>query len=331
MTFKLFIPSILHLLVDFFSIYLLNSFNYDLNTSIIFIAAYDILAFLTQPFLGALIEKNKHPETLMTISGLSLFLAIFIPNKIIVLILIGLSNSLFHVSAGKLVIEKANKTSPLGIFISFGSLGVYFGTAFSDIYFLTLMASIFALLILINQFMHYETISYSFSKDQGSYKTLLFPLVLISIGVILRGFLGTYTNFTWTSSVSESALFITLAIFFGKFIGGFLIDWFGSTPLILVSTILSFISMFFDNIYFSLIGIFAINLMMALTLDLVRKAMPRFTAFGFGILAASLLLGTILAIVFRNQLTYNNYINKILAIINGLILIWSLFILKRER
>jgi len=332
MNFKFFIPSILHFLVDFFSIYVLLSFNLDLENAAILAFLYDSIAFLLQPLLGAIFERIKHLKLLIDISAILIIIALFIPEKYTAIIIVGSGNALFHVSAGKLLLDKAEASSPLGVFISFGALGVGLASTFSDFYLFNILLFIFIIMLLVNQTMPYEKITYDFEKNNVMKKTNLLPLILIVLSVLFRGFFGFYTNYSWTNDVKYSVLIISIFVFLGKFLGGFILDKFKAIPLLVISLVLSISGfIFMNNIYLALLGILGTNLLMAFTLDLVRKVMPRYRAFGFGLLAAFLTIGSFLAMYLKTNFPYMILINFILVIINVIFLLIALLAYKKEK
>ena len=141
----------LHFCVDFvcvFGLYLIaNMLDHkgkdDLFISIVFLL-YNCLAFLLQPFFGMLVDRFKDPKktknfkylVLLSLGvlllGWTLFMILEVGKNLIflmfiVVILFGLSNALFHVSAGKQVLMFTNKATPGGLFVSTGALGVGLG------------------------------------------------------------------------------------------------------------------------------------------------------------------------------------------------------------
>jgi len=128
-----------------------------------------------------------------------------------------------------------------------------------------------------------------------------------------------------------AVLCLALAIFIGKFLGGFILDAFGSFPLIIASSAISFGAFFFPSIALvSLIGVFAVNLLMALTMEYMRNAMPSFMGFGFGLLASFLLLGYMSATYLKTAVAYQNWIVPFLILFNCGTLIYSGFSLKNH-
>ena len=332
MSFKLFIPSFLHLLVDFFSIFLLFSFKVDTQTALLLVVLYDCLAFMSQPIFGALIEKVKRLNGIISLSVMVIIVAQFITLSYIAIPLAALGNALFHVAAGKLVIDKSSKSSPLGIFISFGALGVGFATLYANKQLFVLLLFILFVLVLVNEFINYDDIPYVNNQENNDQKTYIFPVILIMIGVTLRGFFGYYTDKSSLTQLNNGALISVFVVFIAKFIGGFLIDKFKMIPVIILSLILSIIGISFAQIsYLYLFGVFGVNLLMAATLELIRRVLPNNHAFGFGLLASCLAFGSLLGIYLIGSYKYIFYINMILTSINSLSLILSVVYYKKKK
>jgi hypothetical protein len=229
------IPSFLHFFVDFFSVYALVSFK-GLNLSS---------------------EDSKNLKYLGVLGCLLITIGCLIPEVIIAVILLGLGNALFHVTQGKILLDKSEKAAPLGVFISFGSLGLGLALTFSNVFLFWSLLGIFMVLAFVNALVDYSKIIFDFNSAQRDKKTLVLPLILIVSGVFLRGFFGQYNVYQWLDSVNGYAvLCLALAVFTGKFLGGFILDAFGSLPLIIASSAISFGAFFFPSIIMvSLLGV----------------------------------------------------------------------------
>lgn len=328
------IPSLLHFFVDFFSVYVVVSFKglaLSGESLVLLTVGYDALAFLPQPVLGAIFEKSKNLKYLGALGCLLVIVGALIPEAITAVILLGLGNALFHVCDGTIILEKSKKAAPLGVFISFGSLGLGLALSFANPYLFFVLLGLFALLAVISCFLDYEKIPFSFEAEKGKEKTLLLPLCFIVLGVFLRGFFGPYSDNAWTSSVSFPALFSSVAVFLGKFCGGFVLDLVGGLPLIILSGALSLVCVFFPSVAaVSLLGVVGVNLLMALTMEFVRRAMPKHLAFGFGLLASFLFVGYIFGFSLKSLLPFQSYLVPTLMALNTATLVYCSIALKKE-
>jgi hypothetical protein len=328
------IPSLLHFFVDFFSIYALCSFKswgFDPEIFAILSIAYDGLAFLPQPLFGALLERSRRLPYWGAIGCLAVVLGALIPQPVVAIILVGLGNSLFHVCLGKVILDKAEVSSPLGVFISFGSVGVGLALSFSNLYLFLSLLVVFVALTVASCFIDYSRIDYSYSVPKEQSKTKILPLVLIVLGVFLRGFFGPYVHYSFASDVSYVALWLSLAIFAGKACGGFILDVLGVLPLLLVSLTLSLVGVFFpESLGMSLLSVFGVNLLMALTMDLMRRAMPSYRAFGFGLLACFLVLGYLGGASLVLAAPFQDWLTPVLMIVNTVSLVFVGLSLRKE-
>lgn len=330
------VPCLLHLFVDFFCIYALLSYDINAETRLIWFTVYNCLAFLLQPVIGALIEKSKRNKELASFGCAFVIVGALFPNLYVTSIVSGIGNAMFHVCMGTIVLNKSEKSSPLGAFISFGAIGVGLASVFHNGWLFYSFLFVFAGLTALNMFTSYEFIPYDFKEDfkkevsKEDLKPLPIIIGLITLGVILRGFFGKYSEIN--VDISYLVLYIELAMFLGKFVGGFILDLLGGIPLICISLALSILGLFFpSNIYLILLGIFGTNLLMAFTMELVRRSMPNNLGLGFGLLASGLMTGTYIG-SFVITYGYVYYIPLILMIINALSLFASLVVVyKKER
>ena len=324
------IPCLLHLFVDFFCIYALLSYDINAETRLIWFTVYNMIAFLTQPVIGALIEKSKRNKELASFGCAFVIVGALFPNLYVTSIVGGIGNAMFHVCMGTVILNKSEKSSPLGAFISFGAIGVGLASVFHNGWLFYSFLFAFAALTALNMFISYEFIPYDFKEDfkknvtKEDLKPLPVIIVMITIGVILRGFFGKYSAID--VDISYLILYIELAMFLGKFTGGFILDLLGGIPLLCISLALSILGLFFPaNIYIILLGIFGTNLLMAFTMELVRRSMPDNLGLGFGLLASGLLTGTYIG-EFTISYGYLYYIPLVLMIVNALSLLVSLVV-----
>ena len=136
--------SVLHLLVDGLCVcclYLIASSFSAMHLVGIFLT-YNILAFLTQPLTGLWADSMKHRHWMLLASVLLLTVAVLATSIVIsfrlstvgmmvVPILLGMGNSLFHVWGGKQVaVTTGNDMRALGAFVSTGAFGLALGIVF---------------------------------------------------------------------------------------------------------------------------------------------------------------------------------------------------------
>lgn len=149
----------LHLLVDGMcacSVFMLQGSLTGVGVAVLFVT-YNVLAFMTQPFVGMWMDRRRPGmmclwvAVLLLLSGALLTtlyplysfsplspLCHTLPIKLLLLVsiatLLGLGNSLFHVFGGKFVTEStANDPRHLGFFVSSGALGLALGGAWHSL------------------------------------------------------------------------------------------------------------------------------------------------------------------------------------------------------
>lgn len=145
----------LHLLVDGMcacSVFMLQGALTGVGVAVLFVT-YNVLAFMTQPFVGMWMDRRRPgvmclwAAVLLLLSGalLTTLYPLFATEVAgvaqvaeaaklallaVVAVLLGMGNSLFHVFGGKFVTEStANDPRHLGFFVSSGALGLALGGA----------------------------------------------------------------------------------------------------------------------------------------------------------------------------------------------------------
>lgn len=149
----------LHLLVDGMcacSVFMLQGALTGVGVAVLFVT-YNVLAFMTQPFVGVWMDRRRPgvmclwAAVLLLLSGalLTTLYPLFATEVAgvaqvaeaaklallaVVAVLLGIGNSLFHVFGGKFVTEStANDPRHLGFFVSSGALGLALGGAWHSL------------------------------------------------------------------------------------------------------------------------------------------------------------------------------------------------------
>lgn len=329
-TFILF--TILHFLVD--GICALTIFSYlvvnqDTTSTTIILLIYNFLAFLTQPFIGLLIDKYKNKERLfLFISILFLFFGVILKNySIIASILLGIGNSFFHISGGKYVICHTNNIIDIGVFVSTGALGLAIGCNYTNSYLLLITLG---LIFIISSIIIFSKDSILLSdkvttNQKLDYKMVFILLSLVCICVFIRSFVGKIPNFTFEKTKLILVLF-GLASTLGKATGGIISKIFGINKTIILTMLLSMILLSFgnNNLYLSLLGILLFNTSMPITLYLANRII-KYQGFAFGMLAAFLIPGYLLGLY-----SFNDIIIKILIITLSIISVILVIIVNKR-
>ena len=300
---KLFLFSIMHLVTDGLCSYLVFSKLYSDNIKFAFyiFVGYNILAFVTQSPIGALIDKHNRPKLFLAISILSMIFGyVFSGVWFLAVTFIGIANSIFHVAGGKYITDKSgNDISHLGIFVSTGAIGLVLGQRYLSF---ELMPYLFFALLIISGLLvifseDSETVDYPEKFEDKKLET--FALLAIVGVVAIRSFVGKVVTPDFTLS---GHMFLVIAIFtaLGKAAGGICSRIFGIKPTTLVSMLTAAICLTLGagNPALFVFGIFAFNFSMPITLYYANILLKGNEGFAFGTLAAALTPGYFIAMSF---------------------------------
>lgn len=350
----LIVATFLHFLVDLscgFLVFQLCFNSGDPNYIAIILVAYNALAFGLQPIFGFLVDR--FPKTIrywksFSLILLSLSLIVFIQQNdinldstivFICLIIAGVSNAAFHVSFSKEIMADEKKYG-LGIFVSSGALGIAIAYclygAFQILLFVIPFIVIplgFVAVFMLPVYQEVKGASEVKFKNNLSWKPIAAALCSIIVAVFLRAMMGSYTNSNLSVILFSQQYIVVFSIaigaFVGKFIGGFLIDWINEKIVLIVATIISISCLFFLNTHFvvAMIFSFSINMLMPLTLSMIKRVLPSLNATGFGLLAAVLFPGVFFAAYLKN-LYYSSWILLAIVFINAVMLLLLLLFSK---
>lgn len=300
----------LHFLVDglcICCIYLLADSSSVANLLEVFIT-YNVLAFLTQPLTGMLADRLR-PEGMLLAAAVALLaigVAVAFPlgstddvlPLYIVAVLLGLGNSLFHVWGGRLVtVSTGNDIRALGVFVSTGAFGLAVGMLFhSRLVLVAFLLAIAALAFYALRLTSKELQVLDSELNQKPVSMILWLAVLALMAIVmLRSLLGE----TFSAGIAKGGMMI-LAIgavaMTGKIAGGFLSHWMGivwAMLLVVAGIVACLLLPSTETVLF--IGLLLVNCTMAVTLYLVNALLPGREGLAFGLLAAALMPGYLLA------------------------------------
>ena len=306
------IATVLHFLVDglcLCSLYLMVGTAKATDLLTLFLT-YNILAFMTQPLTGWWIDRLRQKQMALLIATMFLALAVilmmantlwwgFTPvSTIVVAILLGLGNSLFHVWGGKLTaVLTGNDMRALGIFVSTGVMGLTIGALFASWWLLAGMLLLISLLGAIPlHFAFAETYNPILPKPSMQV-WLWLPAILVF--VMLRSFVGEIVP-TGLERTSDVLLPLAIVAMIGKAGGGWVARWMGIGHALVICICITAICMMWkggDNstLLPIMLSVLAINFTMPMTLHLANRMLPRREGLAFGLLAAVLIPGYMLA------------------------------------
>jgi len=234
--------------------------------------------------------------------------------------LIGMGNSFFHVGGGgySLSVSKG-KAAGIGIFVGPGSLGLAAGILFPDmklVYVIGLviagMAVVFQGAMRGSRYIKKSSDSLQeFLKEKKVHNNaadesirevpslppwiLVLTAILLCLAVAFRAFGGSFPGYSWKKGI-PAILIAAIFVMAGKIAGGFAYDQFGAWKTIVISSVFAapVIVLFSGNAPASLLGIFALNIAMPVTLVLLYRCLHQYPAFSFGLAASVLFPGSLL-------------------------------------
>lgn len=327
---KTILYTILHFVVDGICACIIFSKLYtkDETTCLIVFFIYNFLAFLSQPFIGFLIDKYGHPKIFLLGSiGMLSFGYLFNFQFVLSSIFLGIGNSFFHVCGGKdISLHTKNDIVSLGIFVSTGAIGLVLG---QKCYSNGLLICFFSILFLVSILL---LLSKEMTKGNEEvypmecihFKEVLFFLLLLVI-VMIRSFIGKIVIIDFDVSVP---IFIGIAgaQALGKALGGVASRWLGPKKTILISIVISILCLCLgnQNPYLLCLGILMFNCSMPITLYYANQILKGKEGFAFGALAAALIPGYLLG-----MLEYSPLVTKLcISILSFLSAIFVIIVCK---
>ena len=279
-----------------------------------YFVVYNVLAFLTQPLTGMLADGVKQRHWILLSSIIMLILAVLetvfviafcsaAPVVILVVlsVLLGIGNSLFHVWGGKeTAVSTGNDIRALGMFVSTGAFGLAVGSVFLShalMFCLLIGICIMALAYLrIDTAKPIDTTEVDIESKEYSKLLVWAVLILIMLIVAGRSFLG--ESFTGVIDKTPMVVLLVGALTMtGKMAGGWLVKWMGmvTSVIILVAGAVVCLVARGNHIGIALAGLFMVNCTMPITLYWANVMLKRREGLAFGLLAASLIPGYLIA------------------------------------
>ena len=327
------ISALLHFLVDGLCVcclYLMVC-PFDASQFVGYFILYNVLAFLTQPLTGYMVDRVEHKHWVLLASVLLLTLATMITIVLglssnfsppfreglgeglllpfreglgagLLSVLLGLGNSLFHVWGGQQVaVHTGNDIRSLGVFVSTGAFGLAVGAVFFSWWLLfgfLLAICLLAIVVTLPRFLPAKDCS-NFSPQfrEGPGEGLPFReglgvgLLLLIMSVVA---LRSWLCEDLTSDITRTQTMVLLLGFtamLGKAAGGFLCKWLGLVWAVLLMVVATAVSYFLPSYLFTFLPLFFVNCTMPVTLWLANLLLPRREGLAFGLLAAALMPG----------------------------------------
>lgn len=329
---------------------------------------YNVLAFMTQPFVGLWIDsRSVGPKpfavatvlllggALSTIVGLMLSGAtnhvLMTVGLFLGVVLIGMGNSLFHVAGGRIVARSTqNDLRHLGVFVSSGAVGLVVGAKLGSMLGLTAVAAVLVLLLwaLLAAAKPRGVVAsegavaasaeptavvsaYSAAPSVPTASGSAVPLLLcLLLVVFVRSWLGKVVPPS-VEGFAPFAVVVALLAFAGKAGGGFVARRFGVERTLMV-LLLAAAGCFLLTAYswlWWLAMVLLINGTMALTLHLANRLLPGREGLAFGLLAGVLFPGYLLGMFCASSALAYALLFPLVATI-GIELLVLLFVRERR-
>lgn len=296
------------------------------------ILTYNVLAFMSQPLTGMMADRMVQRHWLLLASAMLLTVAVAMASLhakaewllVLVAVVLGTGNSLFHVWGGKqTVVKMGNDMRMLGVFVSTGALGLAVGAVFGS--WVLLYGLLLVYVALAVAYVRWDE-----SEDTGGQTPLcsvncaqdgasprvsqsgansrvlpvaaMSPVTVWTLVVALMLFVG-YRSFAgevFSQGITKSQsliLVIGAMAMLGKMAGGWIARYVGILKSLMV--LLAGVALCFlfrgQFVWVLLLGIFLMNCTMPITLFLANLLLPKREGLAFGLLAAALIPGWLLA------------------------------------
>lgn len=307
--------SVLHLLVDGLCVCCLYLIASSLSASHLvgIFLTYNMLAFLTQPLTGLWADRMERRHWMLLASVILLTMAVLATSIVInfglstmgmmvVVVLLGMGNSLFHVWGGKQVaVTTGNDMRALGAFVSTGAFGLALGFIFFS--WPLLYVALLSISVLSTAYVHLDLKAGTSVNNQEverrfSKVFIWVSLLVLMFVVMLRSLVGE----TFTGGISRTnslVLLIGLLSMLGKMTGGWIAHHLGIVRMLALVVVLVAVCLVFrgQEMVMPLVGLFAVNCTMPVTLYLANVVLPKQEGLAFGLLAAALIPGYLLAFI----------------------------------
>lgn len=261
------------------------------------VIAYNLTAFLSQPFWGWLLDRRASyaPGAAAGVlaSGLGVLAAALHP--LAGAFVLGCGNAIFHVGAGALVYEAApGKAGGPGLFVAPGGIGIVAGLftgsrgLLAPLWLLPLLGVTALALLRLAPVAETGEPPAAEKESLGPLLPALLFLLLLVVG--LRSFAGFALPAPWKSGGMPA---VALAVFAGKASGGFLADRMGWRPFCVFMLLGAAAAGLGHRLFLpaACAALFCIQSTTGITLAAVQSLFPGRPALAFGLPCVALVFG----------------------------------------
>ncbi len=249
--------------------------------------------------------------------------------SVLVVVLAGIGNALFHVGGGIDVLNAGKGNAKLlGLFVAPGAFGIYFGTLFGKQdqlapYTVPLLLSIIAVFLLWAGYIYgksFRSDNVPFSLEGIHSREIIVGVLCFILVVCIRSYTGMAAHFPWKGQ-GEWGLVLVCGVVLGKVCGGFFADRFGAKNTSLISLGLSALFYLLSGVpIFGTLAVFLFNMTMPITLWGVAQLLKGAKGFAFGLLTFALYIG-FLPIYLNVELVPVNGVTLALTAISSIVLL----------
>ena len=322
--------SLTHFLVDFACAFMMFRFIAGTKEGYLCVLLYNFCAFAMQMPIGIIADKLNR-NSLVAIAGCILVAAAygFTGIPYMATIVIGLGNAMFHIGGGIDVLNISEiKLGALGVFVSPGAFGIYFGTMLGrqgGLSVLVVPLAIVAAIVLILAVFKAQRGTYpknaAFTLEGIGSGRILAAIACFFLVVCVRSFVGLALDFSW-KGIGQWGNVLICAVVFGKTLGGFAADRFGTVKTAVISLALSAILFLFPvSPPSGVAAVLLFNMTMPITLWALAKIMPGAKGFAFGLLTFGIFIGFLPVYLGSEVSSVANWLFALLAAVS-LVVLW---------
>ena len=277
------------------------------SSALAFVLGYDLLAFAGQAPFGWLTDRLGLRRG-AALTGLLCSAAALLAGRgstLAVVLIAGTGNALFHVGAGAMVLAGSRgRAAPAGVFVAPGALGLGLGLLLGRKFlavplwpwlFAIAAACVAVLLVATATPSREQAPSADKAARPECHRLEIFGVAaLLAVSVAVRSLVGTVGCDACTRGFFLLVA-LPFAAFAGKLTGGFLADRFGWIDLSMVALLASAPLLAFSggDLWLALPGMIIFQMTMPVTLAAMLRLLPAWPGFGFGLLCAALVGGTL--------------------------------------
>ncbi|MDO4543042.1 MAG: hypothetical protein Q4C01_00700 [Clostridia bacterium] len=288
-----------HLLTDFGCAFFVFSAEISANESVIFLILYNFCAFALQMPLGLVADKLNRNAPLASAGLLLIAICpILMTQPLLMAVVAGVGNALFHVGGGLDVLNDCKqKSGRLGVFVSSGALGLFLGAMAAKavpsflVSLILVVTAVMVLLLCGEAKRAFLSDNAPLEAQRLSVGAILRVVLLLTV-VVLRSYVGTIAAFEWKQGLW--AWIAISAVVLGKAAGGFTADRVGLKATAMVSLgAAAVLFLFSDRALLGSAALLLFNMTMPITLFEIARILRFMKGFSFGLLTFGLFLGVL--------------------------------------